>query len=218
MRSRTAGVPKLDGLSRRRHASLRPTPGASSRPAQTPRRGSDTAVAHRRPALPEARLRGRREKGRREAMRSLAPGRGPGLRPARAAAQSCPPGARSVRLKLREDHRPESGGLGGSGLWPRSRTGAAPRGESEGGDQQRGVSRPQTESFGGLSPWGRAVGRAWRADFLRRSWVGARWLGLRGLVSAAGELEAGQGPGAGVLTPVLCCPSRTGTTPTAGQL
>lgn len=66
---------------------------------------------------------------------------------------------------------------------------------------------------------------AWRADFLSRSRVGAGWLGLRALVSAAGDLEAGRGPWAlrvgpwaGVLTPVLGRPSRTGMTPTAGQL
>lgn len=87
--------------------------------------------------------------------------------------------------------------------------------------EETGRPRPQTR-LRGTEPVDRAW--AWRADVLSLSRVGARWLGLRGLVSAAGDQEAGRGPRAlgvgpwaGVLTPVLGRPSCTGTTPTAGQ-
>lgn len=99
-----------------------------------------------------------------------------------------------------------------------------PSQEQEGQRQKEtGSPRPQTR-LRGTEPVDRAWAWAWRADVLSLSRLGARWLGLRGLVSAAGDQEAGRGPQAlgvgpwgGVLTLVLGRPSCTGTTPTAGQ-
>ena len=119
MRSGTASVPKLRGLSRRRHAGPRPPTRASSRPAQTPRRGSDSAVVHHRPALPEAPQRGLREKGRSarpsvrgsEAMRQPRPGMGAGTQAGRGCSAALPPRRRKCLIEASEDPGPRLEGV-----------------------------------------------------------------------------------------------------------
>lgn len=134
MRSGTASVPKLRGLSRRRHAG--PRPPLQARPDPAPRlRHSGCPSPSRFAQAPQ---RGLREKGRSarpsvrgsEAMRQPRPGMGAGTQAGRGCSAALPPRRKKCLIEASEDPRPRLGV--GSGLWLRSRTGAPPRGESQG--------------------------------------------------------------------------------------